>query len=72
MTNGKQSIEESQLDRAVQLLGEAGTHIVSVISTLQSKPIERPYQTPQWHHTVLWTGFAFVMGMLLGGGLMAQ
>lgn len=29
------------------------------------------YKTPQWHHTVLWTGFAFMLGMLIGAGLMA-
>lgn len=30
------------------------------------------YQTPQWHHTILWAGFAFLIGMLIGAGLMAQ
>lgn len=29
------------------------------------------YKTPQWHHTILWAGFAFLIGMLLGAGLMA-
>lgn len=29
------------------------------------------YKTPHWHHIVLWAGFAFVIGMLLGAGLMA-
>ena len=29
------------------------------------------YKTPQWHHTVLWAGFAFLLGMLIGAGLMA-
>ncbi|MCP5246057.1 MAG: hypothetical protein H6937_08945 [Burkholderiales bacterium] len=30
-----------------------------------------PYRTPQWHYVVLWAGFMFITGMLLGAGLTA-
>lgn len=69
MKNEKQSFEEHQLDNAVKKIGEAGANIVSVAHLLRLKRLA--YQTPQWHHTVLWAGFAFLIGMLIGAGLMA-
>jgi hypothetical protein len=43
-----------------------------LISALEYEAEEMTtYKTPQWHHTILWTGFAFMIGMLLGAGLVA-
>lgn len=67
------SVEENYLEAALNAIDDAKTYVRYALLNISGEPLEplKPaYQTPQWHHTVLWAGFAFVIGMLIGAGLM--
>ncbi|MDR4518950.1 MAG: hypothetical protein MRK00_16390 [Nitrosomonas sp.] len=70
MTNDVKSVASYHLVNAKHLVEVAVRRIDDAIRYTESEKSKRhQYQTPQWHHTILWTGFAFIVGMLLGGGL---
>lgn len=72
MRNEKlKSVEENYLEGALKAINDAKTHIKYALLNLSAEPLEPAYRTPQWHHTILWAGFAFLLGMLIGAGLMA-
>lgn len=72
MTKEDKSIAEFYFDEAKESIDDAITYLRMALYNSQSKSIESAYRTPQWHHTILWAGFAFLIGMLLGAGLMAS
>lgn len=71
MKKNEHELINGYLSQAYSAITEASDKIVMAATSMRLD-IEKkqPYRTPQWHHTVLWAGFAFVIGMLLGAGLM--
>lgn len=73
MAKEKLTVGEYYLQTAKEAMGVAVAHVGLALSHLEHKKqqLKPVYRTPQWHHTVLWTGFAFIVGMLLGACLMS-
>ena len=69
MKKQKKSPLENHLGIAQECLDEARKRVYWAALIVQNG---RSYHAPQWHHTILWAGLMFAIGMLAGAGLMAQ